>query len=288
MGYQRENVGGMLYAQARYYDPRNGRFNAEDGARDGLNWYEYCGGNPLTYVDRSGLTADECGGSQSRWSAFRSDAGTFWNQLLTDQHQRRQDMWSNPLAFADWLTYGMLSANGARGAQFRQSRSAYDFINWSLSGFPDMVQGALNPEQPLSFQHWMDSFGVATLAFGGYRALPRGNNVTLPRPVSSSPARWDAWMGSERITVNGRTYAMIGDRRYSRHAVDRMQPNRGFGNRVGTTDSAGRSIGPLSVDFVLDNASPVRQTNGNFAYRLGNVQVVTNPQGAVVTVEFLP
>ena len=53
-GYQRENVGGMLYAQARYYMPGLGRFNSEDGARDGLNWYEYARSNPLGFVDPSG------------------------------------------------------------------------------------------------------------------------------------------------------------------------------------------------------------------------------------------
>ena len=53
-GYQKENVGGMLYAQARYYDPRNGWFNAEDTVRDGLNWYEYARSNPLRFVDPSG------------------------------------------------------------------------------------------------------------------------------------------------------------------------------------------------------------------------------------------
>ena len=53
--YQRENVGGMLYAQARYYMPQQGRFNTEDGARDGLNWYEYARSNPLRFVDPSGM-----------------------------------------------------------------------------------------------------------------------------------------------------------------------------------------------------------------------------------------
>ena len=56
-GYQKENVGGMLYAQARYYMPQQGRFNAEDTVRDGLNWYEYARSNPLRFVDKNGLWA---------------------------------------------------------------------------------------------------------------------------------------------------------------------------------------------------------------------------------------
>ena len=49
----------MLYAQARYYDPRNGRFNAEDTVRDGLNWYEYARSNPLRFVDKNGLWCED-------------------------------------------------------------------------------------------------------------------------------------------------------------------------------------------------------------------------------------
>lgn len=45
---------GEIYLRARYYDPRTGRFDAEDSARDGLNWYTYCNGNPVTFVDFTG------------------------------------------------------------------------------------------------------------------------------------------------------------------------------------------------------------------------------------------
>jgi uncharacterized protein RhaS with RHS repeats len=48
-------VTGLYYAQARYYEPRGGRFISEDGARDGLNWYAYCNSNPMRYIDPSGL-----------------------------------------------------------------------------------------------------------------------------------------------------------------------------------------------------------------------------------------
>jgi N-acetylmuramoyl-L-alanine amidase len=40
---------------ARYYDTAQGRFISEDPAEDGLNWYAYCGNNPLRFVDPSGL-----------------------------------------------------------------------------------------------------------------------------------------------------------------------------------------------------------------------------------------
>ena len=46
---------GMIYLRNRYYDPNIGRFITEDPAEDGLNWYVYCGGNPIMYVDPSGL-----------------------------------------------------------------------------------------------------------------------------------------------------------------------------------------------------------------------------------------
>ena len=44
---------------SRYYAQGLGRFNGEDGARDGLNWYEYCRGNPVRYIDPLGLCAED-------------------------------------------------------------------------------------------------------------------------------------------------------------------------------------------------------------------------------------
>jgi uncharacterized protein RhaS with RHS repeats len=32
-----------------------GRFTQEDPIRDGLNWYTYCGNNPVNYIDPWGL-----------------------------------------------------------------------------------------------------------------------------------------------------------------------------------------------------------------------------------------
>ena len=45
-----------IYLRARYYDAEQGRFTQEDPIRDGDNWYSYCGGNPVMFVDPTGLS----------------------------------------------------------------------------------------------------------------------------------------------------------------------------------------------------------------------------------------
>ena len=48
---------GLIYLRNRYYDPNTGRFTQEDPAKDGLNWYVYCGNNPVMLIDPSGLAS---------------------------------------------------------------------------------------------------------------------------------------------------------------------------------------------------------------------------------------
>ncbi len=50
---------GLIYLRNRYYNPETQRFITEDPIKDGLNWYAYCGNNPLRYVDLNGLSYSE-------------------------------------------------------------------------------------------------------------------------------------------------------------------------------------------------------------------------------------
>ena len=50
-----DSESGLIYLRARYYDSGVGGFISEDPARDGLNWYVYCGGNPVNGWDPTGL-----------------------------------------------------------------------------------------------------------------------------------------------------------------------------------------------------------------------------------------
>ena len=70
---------GFIYLRNRYYDPSSARFISEDPIRDGLNWYAYCGGNPIKYADPSGLviklvgTEDEMQKSFGQLQALTND-----------------------------------------------------------------------------------------------------------------------------------------------------------------------------------------------------------------------
>ncbi len=46
---------GTYYLRNRYYNPNNGRFLTEDPIKAGLNFYTYCGNNPLSFIDPWGL-----------------------------------------------------------------------------------------------------------------------------------------------------------------------------------------------------------------------------------------
>ena len=45
----------IYFAEARFYDAQTRQWLAMDPIKDGGNWYQYCGSNPLTYWDPLGL-----------------------------------------------------------------------------------------------------------------------------------------------------------------------------------------------------------------------------------------
>ncbi len=106
--------------------------------------------------------------------------------------------------------------------------------------------------------------------------LPSGTQVTKSLP-------WDSWKNLPKATSNGREYAQIGDRLYSRHAVDRMQPS-GLGRPIGA-DAPGRSIAPAFVDDVIRNGTKSKVVVGGVSRTIhtsGTVQVVTEQGGRIV------
>ncbi len=70
---------GLYYYRARYYSPTLGRFLQTDpvGYSAGINWYAYCGNNPIGFIDPSGL----CGKGNS-WGFSGADFGQYFLNTL--------------------------------------------------------------------------------------------------------------------------------------------------------------------------------------------------------------
>lgn len=92
-----------------------------------------------------------------------------------------------------------------------------------------------------------------------------------------------AWTNYPKILKDGKIYAQIGDRLYTEHAVNRMQPS-GLGAPAGEK-GAGRNISPSIVDEVIRSGkSATSVVNGipRTVYWSGNVGVVTENSGRTV------
>ena len=79
-----DEVTGLYYFNARWYDPLLGRFTSEDPARDGMNWYVYVRNNPLGRIDPSGLITLQIGTSSAGGGGVGGTFGTglvfAWNK----------------------------------------------------------------------------------------------------------------------------------------------------------------------------------------------------------------
>ena len=63
---------------------------------------------------------------------------------------------------------GFYNGLKTRESAVAERPSLYNITNWLTLGTTDTVKGAVTPEKPLSLEHWLDSLGVVSIAFGAY------------------------------------------------------------------------------------------------------------------------
>ncbi|MFC5649548.1 hypothetical protein ACFPYJ_10460 [Paenibacillus solisilvae] len=141
--------------------------------------------------------------------------------------------------------------------------------------------------------------GVAGIAKGAGKAVIKVTAREVTQAVVKQTEKkilWAAWKDYEKVNVDGQTYAIVGNRLFSRHAVDRMQPSGmrytsdTAGGKVGASRiestgqiDYGRGVAPQYVEDVINSTQPIIQGNGNLSYTSGSLTVITNIRGAVVT-----
>lgn len=83
-GYQADDISGMYYANARYYEPIVSRFVSEDPIKNRNNWYGYCNNNPLALIDPSGLIDIDTDISV-RYFVERHGGTVCWDDRIADR-----------------------------------------------------------------------------------------------------------------------------------------------------------------------------------------------------------
>ncbi len=85
---------GGIYLRARIYNPGTGRFTTEDSARDGLNWYIYCGNNPIRFYDPTGKATWFIHGTGSDNSTWKSDFLNYYRNKIYPGESIKAHGWS--------------------------------------------------------------------------------------------------------------------------------------------------------------------------------------------------
>ena len=126
------------------------------------------------------------------------------------------------------------------------------------------------------------------VAFGRTYVLEEnsGSSADFNAPRTGGKIPWGFWDDYAKGTVDGRTYAKVGDRLYTRHAVDRMTPS-GYGTAAGARngDGLGRSISPNFIEDVIttgQRTDVVADGVTRSIFRSGSVEVVTEGAGQTV------
>ena len=136
--YYFDTESGLYYLMSRYYDPVVGRFLNADGilAANGdllsFNLFTYCSNNPTNLADPAGDIA----------ISTIILIGAVVGGLIAE---------------------GFSPENRERANNLINDPNPYNVGNWLTLGAFDTVKGAVQPEEPLSAQHWLDSAATATM-----------------------------------------------------------------------------------------------------------------------------
>jgi RHS repeat-associated protein len=168
---------GVYYLRERYYRPTTGRFVSEDPIRSGLNYYAYCGNNPLFFVDPWGLIEvglraySEGYGATVGWNASTGYASVTYNGqtlyvkstaqnnkgghiYIDDSVLNKEFGWSMPGS----PSYSSVNPVGKSNINISiiQNTQQNTVLSSKLpsTGKPNSTQDLLNPDGSLKQQRW--------------------------------------------------------------------------------------------------------------------------------------
>ncbi len=129
VGHSSDEETGLTYMQARYYAPELGRFQNEDKGRDEVNWFIYCGNDPVNKLDRDGKV------SLDVWLWTILGLGLSYLCFDAAQNYARYQSWAD---VADAFIFAALAVGawiGALGGLQGDQRAMLGALGVPIAGF---------------------------------------------------------------------------------------------------------------------------------------------------------
>ncbi len=141
---------------------------------------------------------DEMNPVQKSVQSFKEMGVDFWDGLEERNKKKLDSLYD----FGNYLTVGAFDGSKAlyQGMEDRANiamESPYNFINYVSMGTLDLGNGAINPEESFSKEHWYSSIGLASILAGGAKPVVGG--------VAKLPRDKVAYKSSETAHYNGHT-----------------------------------------------------------------------------------
>ena len=259
-----------------------GEFLSPDplGHAASMDLYSYCNGDPVNGLDPDGRFGKQVVNFFAQGNPAESSHLKIQQLLNPGVSYTPNAQWSRMDAVD--RQYAEDIDNGTSGAEER--------FDLGRRGVMGAVNDSAQTQYKIATANIIDSISIAATVLpmvkGGATALMFAEEGAIAGKAAEAKIPWGFWDDYVKVSAGGREYAQVGDRLFTRHAVDRMTPSRlgtAAGARIG--DGAGRSISPNFIEGVIRGGTRTDVTVDGVMrsiYRSGSVEVVTEGAGKTV------
>ncbi|TYR78804.1 hypothetical protein FZC66_17390 [Priestia megaterium] len=117
-------------------------------------------------------------------NSFKEIGSDVWEGMRT-----RSDKWNDSwYDFGNYMTMGAFDGtvsfkDGLVERSDQKFDSTYDFLNYASAGLLDIGNEAINPDDPLSKEHWLSSVGLFSAFLGGIKPIRAAKPSAKVNPV---------------------------------------------------------------------------------------------------------
>ncbi|EQB38511.1 MULTISPECIES: T7SS effector LXG polymorphic toxin [Virgibacillus] len=124
-------------------------------------------------------------------------------QEMEERKDKSLDSWYD---FGNYMTLGAFDAgkdfsNGLSSRAENMLNTPSDFVNWITMGGVDVAQGALHPDEALSKEHLLSSFGLFSIAVGGEAAFTKPKSNDLGPSGKSNHKKVESTSSENRVST---------------------------------------------------------------------------------------